>query len=127
MPRISGVDVPDKKSIWIALTYIQGIGKFSSGQILKEAKIEPSTKANKLIEDEISRIAQIIERDYVVEGQFRRQVSQNITRLRQIKCYRGLRHIRGLPVRGQCTQSNARTRKGPRKTVAGKKGVKEMR
>ena len=127
MPRISGVDVPDKKSIWIALTYIQGIGKYSSGQILKEAKIEPSTKANKLVEDEISRIAQIIERDYVVEGQFRRQVSQNITRLRQIKCYRGLRHIRGLPVRGQCTQSNARTRKGPRKTVAGKKGVKEMR
>ena len=127
MPRISGVDVPDKKSIWIALTYIQGIGKYSSEQILKEAKIEPSTKANKLIEDEISRIAQIIERDYVVEGQFRRQVSQNIMRLRQIKCYRGLRHIRGLPVRGQCTQSNARTRKGPRKTVAGKKGVKEMR
>ena len=127
MPRISGVDVPDKKSIWIALTYIQGIGKYSSEQILKEAKIEPSTKANKLVEDEISRIAQIIERDYVVEGQFRRQVSQNITRLRQIKCYRGLRHIRGLPVRGQCTQSNARTRKGPRKTVAGKKGVKEMR
>ena len=127
MPRISGVDVPDKKSIWIALTYIQGIGKFSSEQILKEAKIEGSTKANKLVEDEISRIAQIIERDYVVEGQFRRQVSQNIMRLRQIKCYRGLRHIRGLPVRGQCTQSNARTRKGPRKTVAGKKGVKEMR
>ena len=127
MPRISGVDVPDKKSIWIALTYIQGIGKYSSEQILKEAKIEPSTKANKLVEDEISRIAQIIERDYVVEGQFRRQISQNITRLRQIKCYRGLRHIRGLPVRGQCTQSNARTRKGPRKTVAGKKGVKEMR
>ena len=127
MPRISGVDVPDKKSIWIALTYIQGIGKYSSEQILKEAKIEGSTKANKLVEDEISRIAQIIERDYVVEGQFRRQVSQNITRLRQIKCYRGLRHIRGLPVRGQCTQSNARTSKGPRKTVAGKKGVKEMR
>ncbi len=127
MPRISGVDVPDKKSIWIALTYIQGIGKYSSEQILKEAKIEGSTKANKLVEDEISRIAQIIERDYVVEGQFRRQVSQNITRLRQIKCYRGLRHISGLPVRGQCTQSNARTRKGPRKTVAGKKGVKEMR
>ena len=117
MPRIVGNDIPDKKSIWISLTYIPGIGKFSSEQILKEAEVEGSTKAGKLTEDELSRITQIIDRSYIVGGQLRRQVSQNIARLREIACYRGLRHRRGLPVRGQCTQSNARTRKGPRKTV----------
>ncbi len=124
MPRIVGNDIPDKKSIWISLTYIPGIGKFSSEQILKEAEVEGATKAGKLTEDELSRITQIIDRSYIVGGQLRRQVSQNIARLREIACYRGLRHRRGLPVRGQCTQSNARTRKGPRKTVAGKKSVK---
>ena len=127
MPRIVGVDIPNDKSIWISLTYIAGIGKYTSVQILKEAGIERSTKADKLSEDELSRITQIIDRNYIVEGQLRRQVSQNIARLRDINCYRGIRHRRGLPVRGQCTQSNARTRKGPRKTVAGKKGVKEKR
>ncbi len=127
MPRIVGVDIPNEKSIWISLTYIVGIGKYTSEQILKEAGIEGKTKAGKLSEDELSRITQIIDRNYIVEGQLRRQVSQNIARLRDINCYRGLRHRRGLPVRGQCTQSNARTRKGPRKTVAGKKGVKEKR
>jgi small subunit ribosomal protein S13 len=127
MPRIVGVDIPNDKSIWISLTYIAGIGKYTSEQILKEAGIERSTKAGKLSEDELSRITQIIDRNYIVEGQLRRQVSQNIARLRDINCYRGIRHRRGLPVRGQCTQSNARTRKGPRKTVAGKKGVKEKR
>ncbi len=127
MPRIVGVDIPNEKSIWISLTYIAGIGKYTSEQILKEAGIERSTKAGKLSEDELSRITQIIDRNYIVEGQLRRQVSQNIARLRDINCYRGIRHRRGLPVRGQCTQSNARTRKGPRKTVAGKKGVKEKR
>jgi len=127
MPRITGVDIPNDKSIWISLTYIHGIGKYTSEQILKEAKIEKSVKANMLTEDELSRITQIIDRDYVVGGQLRRQVSQNIARLRDIGCYKGVRHRRGLPVRGQQTQSNARTRKGPRKTVAGKKGVKEMR
>ncbi len=127
MPRIVGVDIPNDKSIWISLTYIVGIGKYTSEQILKEAGIERSTKAGKLSEDELSRITQIIDRNYIVEGQLRRQVSQNIARLRDINCYRGLRHRRGLPVRGQCTQSKARTRKGPRKTVAGKKGVKEKR
>jgi len=127
MPRIVGVDIPNDKSIWISLTYIVGIGKYTSEQILKEAGIEKSIKAGKLSEDELSRITQIIDRNYIVEGQLRRQVSQNIARLRDINCYRGLRHRRGLPVRGQCTQSNARTRKGPRKTVAGKKGVKEKR
>ena len=127
MPRIVGVDVPNDKSIWIALTYIAGIGRYTSEQILKEAKIEKDTKANKLTEDELSRITQIVDNNYIVGGQLRRQVSQNIARLRDITCYRGLRHRRGLPVRGQCTQSNARTRKGPRKTVAGKKSVKEAR
>ncbi len=127
MPRIVGVDIPDKKSIWISLTYIHGIGKHISEQILKEARIDSITKAGKLTEDELSRITQIIDRNYVVGGQLRRQIAQNIARLRDIQCYRGVRHRRGLPVRGQCTQSNARTRKGPRKTVAGKKGVKENR
>jgi len=127
MPRIVGVDIPNDKSIRISLTYIVGIGKYTSEQILKEAGIERSTKSGKLSEDELSRITQIIDRNYIVEGQLRRQVAQNIARLRDINCYRGVRHRRGLPVRGQCTQSNARTRKGPRKTVAGKKGVKEKR
>jgi len=127
MPRIVGVDIPNDKSIWISLTYIVGIGKYTSEQILKEAGIEKSTKAGKLSEDELSRITQIIDRNYIVGGQLRRQVTQNIARLRDISCYRGIRHRKGLPVRGQCTQSNARTRKGPRKTVAGKKGVKEKR
>jgi len=127
MPRIVGVDIPSDKSIWISLTYIFGIGKYTSEQILKEAKIARETKAEKLTEDELSRITQIIDRNYVIGGQLRRQVSQNIARLRDIACYRGIRHRKGLPVRGQCTQSNARTRKGPRKTVAGKKSVKEAR
>lgn len=127
MPRIVGVDVPDKKSIWMALTYIHGIGRYTSMQVLKEAKVEPMTKAGKLSEDELSRITQVIDRNCVIGGQLRRQVSQNIARLKEIGCYRGIRHRKGLPVRGQQTQSNARTRKGPRKTVAGKKGVKEVR
>jgi small subunit ribosomal protein S13 len=127
MPRIVGVDIPNDKSIWISLTSINGIGRYTSEQVLKEAGIEKSTKAGKLSEDELSRITQIIDRNYIVGGQLRRQVTQNIARLRDIGCYRGVRHRKGLPVRGQCTQSNARTRKGPRKTVAGKKGVKEKR
>jgi small subunit ribosomal protein S13 len=127
MPRIVGVDIPNDKSIWISLTYIHGIGRYTSQMILKEAKIGQSAKAGKLSEDELSRITQIIDRNYIVGGQLRRQVTQNIARLRDIGCYRGIRHRKGLPVRGQCTQSNARTRKGPRKTVAGKKGVKEKR
>ncbi len=124
MPRIVGNDIPEKKQIWISLTYIPGIGRFSAGEILKEAKIDSTVKAGQLTEDELSRITQIIDRSYIIGGQLRRQVAQNITRLKDIACYRGLRHRRGLPVRGQCTQSNARTRKGPRKTVAGKKSVK---
>jgi small subunit ribosomal protein S13 len=127
MPRIVGVDVPNDKPIWIALTYIHGVGRRVAGRILKSANIENNVRAGKLSEDEVSRITQIIDREYIVEGQLRRQVSQNIARLRDIACYRGVRHRRGLPVRGQQTQSNARTRKGKKKTVAGKKGVKELR
>jgi small subunit ribosomal protein S13 len=127
MPRVVGVDIPNDKSIWISLTYVYGIGQYTSELILKEAKVEKDAKAGQLSEDELSRITQIIDRNYIIGGQLRRQTAQNIARLRDITCYRGIRHRRGLPVRGQCTQSNARTRKGPRKTVAGKKGVKEKR
>ena len=126
MPRIVGVDVPNQKAIWIALTYIYGIGRHNVLDILNEVKIDKNTKSGKLTEDELSRITQIIERDYIVGGQLRRQITQNIARLRDIGCYRGVRHRKGLPVHGQRTRSNARTRKGPRKTVAGKKGVKDL-
>lgn len=127
MPRIVGVDVPNNKPVWVALTYIHGIGKRTADMLLKEAGIAKTVKAGKLTEDEVSRITQIIDRECIVEGRLRRQVSQNIARLRDITCYRGIRHRRGLPVRGQQTRSNARTRKGKKKTVAGKKGVKELR
>jgi len=126
MPRVAGVDVPNEKRIDVALTRIYGIGPHFAKQILTKAQIEPQVRAGKLSEEEVSRIAGIIEAEYIVEGQLRRQIQQNIARLRDIRCYRGLRHMRGLPVRGQRTRTNARTRKGPRKTVAGKKGVKEM-
>ncbi len=126
MPRIAGVDIPPAKRIEYSLRYIYGIGLHTSREILKEARIDVATKAKDLTEDEVSRIATIIDRNYQVEGQARRMVSAGIARLRDIGCYRGLRHRRGMPVRGQKTKSNARTRKGPRKTVAGKKGVKEL-
>ena len=126
MPRIVGVDIPNDKHIRIALRYIYGVGPCVASQVLKEANIEPDVKAKDLTEDELSRLADLIQRNYQVEGELRRVVQSNITRLRDIGCYRGLRHRRGLPVRGQRTRTNARTRKGPRKTVAGKKGVKEM-
>ena len=127
MPRIAGIDVPSEKPIWIALTYIYGIGPHLSKQILKEAQISETIRAKELTDDEVSRISGVIDRNYVIEGQLRRQIGQDIARLRDIAAYRGLRHRRGLPVRGQRTRTNARTRKGPKKTVAGKKGVKEMR
>ena len=126
MPRIAGVDIPNEKRVEIALQYIYGVGPHFAQQILKEANIGPDVRAKNLTEDEVSRIAGIIDRNHVVEGQLRRQIAQNIARLKDISCYRGLRHRRGLPVHGQRTRTNARTRKGPRKTVAGKKGVKEM-
>lgn len=126
MPRIAGVDVPNDKRIEIGLQYILGIGPHLAKVVLNEAGIAGEVKAKDLTEDEVARIAGVIDRSVVVEGQLRRQIQQNIARLRDIGCYRGLRHRRGLPCRGQRTRSNARTRKGPRKTVAGKKGVKEM-
>ncbi|MCH7701948.1 MAG: 30S ribosomal protein S13 [Planctomycetes bacterium] len=126
MPRLVGVDIPADKRIEISLRYVYGIGPHVAGQILKEAGIEGSVKAKDLTEDEVARLASIIDQNYQVEGQLRRMVQSDIARLRDIGCYRGLRHRRGLPVRGQRTRTNARTRKGPKKTVAGKKGVKEM-
>ncbi|MGC8551657.1 MAG: 30S ribosomal protein S13 [Phycisphaerae bacterium] len=126
MPRIAGVDIPLDKPVRISLRYIYGIGPINAMEILKEANIEPQKRAKDLSEDEVARIVNIIDRSFVVEGSLRRQVQQNIARLKDIQCYRGSRHRRNLPVRGQRTRSNARTRKGPRKTVAGKKGVKEL-
>ncbi len=127
MPRIAGVDIPDNKIIRIALRYIYGIGPANAELILQEAGIDGHTRANKLTEDQLAQIANIIEANYVVEGALRRQISQNIARLRDIRSYRGDRHRRGLPVRGQRTKTNARTRKGRKKTVAGKKGVKALK
>ena len=126
MPRISGIDIPLEKQIRISLRYIYGIGPINAMEILKEAHIDPMKKARELNEDEVGRIVNIIDRSHVVEGALRRQIQQNIQRLKDITCYRGSRHRRNLPTRGQRTRSNARTRKGPRKTVAGKKGVKEL-
>ncbi len=126
MPRISGVDIPLDKPVRISLRYVYGIGPVNAMSILKEANIDPQKRAKELTEDEIARISNIIDRSFVVEGSLRRQLQQNIARLKDIQCYRGSRHRRSLPTRGQRTRSNARTRKGPRKTVAGKKGVKEL-
>ena len=126
MPRIAGVDIPNDKPMVIAMRYIYGVGPHLSKMILKEAGIDEKVRAKDLTESEVTSIANVIDRDYIVEGHLRRQVQQNIARLRDIGSYRGLRHRRGLPVRGQRTRTNARTRKGPKKTVAGKKGIKEM-
>lgn len=124
MPRICGVDIPGDKRIVIALTYIYGIGLTRAKMVLQEANIDENVRAKKLTEEEIARIATIINKNYTIEGALRRQVGQNVERLKRIGSYRGIRHRKGLPVRGQRTRSNARTRKGPRKTVAGKKKPK---
>lgn len=121
MARIAGVDIPKEKRIDIALTYIFGIGKSSASKILKEANVDPSRKTKDLKDEEIARIRDIIERNYKVEGDLRKEISMNIKRLMDIGCYRGLRHRRGLPVRGQRTRTNARTRKGPRKNTMKRK------
>ncbi|HEY7115918.1 MAG TPA: 30S ribosomal protein S13 [Tepidisphaeraceae bacterium] len=126
MPRIAGVDIPPDKPAWISLTYIFGVGRTNSRQILKEAGIDGQRRAKDLTEEELAKIIGILDKDLLVEGALRRSIQQNIARLRDIGSYRGNRHRRSLPVRGQRTRSNARTRKGPRKTVAGKKGVKEL-
>jgi small subunit ribosomal protein S13 len=127
MPRILGVDIPNDKPTHISLRYIYGIGPTLALKLCELANINPQRRAKELSDDELARLATILDREYTVEGPLRRQIQQNIQRLRDIGCYRGIRHRRGLPVRGQRTRTNARTRKGPRKTVAGKKGVKEMR
>ena len=127
MPRVVGVDIPKEKPTRIALRYIYGVGPKSADDICGKAGVSPTVRAKELREDELSKITSVLTSDYVIEGQLRRQVQQNIARLRDIGCCRGQRHRRGLPVRGQRTKTNARTRKGPRKTVAGKKSVKEMR
>ena len=127
MPRLLGVDIPADKPTIISLQYLYGVGPVVASELCHKAGVNPQVKARELHEDEVARIAALLDKDYVAEGQLRRQVAQNISRLRDIGCYRGIRHRRGLPVRGQRTRTNARTRKGPKKTVAGKKGVKDMR
>ena len=120
MARIVGVDLPKGKRVEIGLTYIYGIGRSTSNAILAQAGVDPSTRVRDLAEDEVARLREVISRNYRVEGDQRREVSMNIKRLIEIGCYRGLRHRRGLPVHGQRTKTNARTRKGPKKTVAGR-------
>ncbi len=121
MARIAGVDIPNNKRIEIALTYIYGIGQTSATKICETTGINPDTRAKDLTEDEIAKLRDVIEENYTVEGDLRRDVALNIKRLVEINCYRGIRHRKGLPVRGQRTKTNARTRKGPAKTIANKK------
>ena len=121
MARISGVDLPREKRVEIGLTYIYGIGRVSSNRILAQAEVNPDTRVRDLTDDEVKRIATVIEETMVVEGDLKRETALNIKRLQEIGCYRGVRHRKGLPVRGQKTKTNARTRKGPKRTVANKK------
>jgi small subunit ribosomal protein S13 len=121
MPRIAGVDLPDRKRVEIGLTYIYGIGRSTSNEILDQTNIDADTRVRDLNEDQVARLRQAIDRNYAVEGDLRRRVQQNIQRLQEIGCYRGIRHRKGMPVRGQRTRTNARTRRGPRKTVAGRR------
>ena len=121
MARIAGVNIPTNKRIGIALTYIHGIGRTKASEIVGRCGIEPQTRVNQLSEDEVTRIRETIDREYVVEGDLRREVAMNIKRLMDLGCYKGLRHRKGLPVRGQRTHTNARTRKGPARPIAGKK------
>ncbi len=127
MPRLLGVDIPNDKKVAVSLTYLYGVGPNVARQACVKTKIDADKPARELDEDELSRLSTLLEREYTVEGPLRRLTSQNINRLREIRCYRGVRHRVSLPVRGQRTRTNARTRKGPRKTVAGKKGVKDLR
>ncbi|MFM8292326.1 MAG: 30S ribosomal protein S13 [Planctomycetia bacterium] len=127
MPRLMGVDIPSEKRTVFSLQYLYGVGPRVARELCHKAGIDPLGQARDLHEDELARLAALLDKDYTVEGQLRRQVAQNISRLKDIASYRGLRHRRGLPVRGQRTRTNARTRKGPKKTVAGKKGVKDLK
>ena len=121
MARIAGVDLPREKRVEIGLTYVYGIGRVSSNKILEKANVNPDTRVRELTDDEVKRISEIIDAEFMVEGDLRREVALNIKRLQEIGCYRGIRHRKGLPVRGQNTKTNARTRKGPKRTVANKK------
>ncbi len=121
MARIAGVDLPREKRVEIGLTYVYGIGRASANKILAAAQVNPDTRVRELTDDEVKRISEVIDADYMVEGDLRREVAMNIKRLQEIGCYRGIRHRKGLPVRGQKTKTNARTRKGPKRTVANKK------
>ena len=121
MARISGIDLPKDKRVEIGLTYIYGIGRSSAAKILDAADIDPNTRVKDLTDDEVKKLSSIIEEGYLVEGELRRDVAMNIKRLQEIGCYRGIRHRKGLPVRGQNTKNNSRTRKGPKRTVANKK------
>ena len=121
MARIAGVDLPREKRIEIALTYIFGVGLPTSQKVLKEAGVNPDTRVRELTDDEVGRIREVLDKTTMVEGDLRREIALNIKRLMEIGCYRGIRHRRGLPVRGQNTKNNARTRKGPKRTVSGKK------
>lgn len=127
MARLLGVNIPNEKKILYSLTYIQGIGKHVSGVILKKLNIDPDKRTHELSDDDLSKIGVEIDNHYVVEGQLRRQIQQNIARLKKIGCYRGYRHARSLPVRGQRTRNNCRTRKGKKKTIAVKKSVKSLK
>jgi small subunit ribosomal protein S13 len=125
MARIAGVDIPNDKRVEVSLTYIYGVGRSTAIRILKRAEINPDTRVKDLTEQEISRIREVLEGNYIVEGDLRRELSMNIKRLMDIGTYRGLRHRRGLPVRGQRTRTNSRTRKGPRRTVGSRKKAKK--
>jgi small subunit ribosomal protein S13 len=127
MARVVGVDIPNNKRIDIALTYIFGVGRITATKVCKDLGLDPALKASDLTEEQVTTLAKHLQKEYSVEGQLRRESAAAISRLRDINCYRGLRHRRSLPVRGQRTRTNARTRKGAKKTVAGKKSVKGMK
>jgi len=126
MPRVAGIDIPGDKVLWVSLSYIFGIGKVLGRKTCEDNGLNPQMRARELTEDQISRLNAYIDDNIIVEGQLRQQIVQNINPLKKIQCYRGIRHIKGLPVRGQRTRTNARTRKGKKKTVAVKRGVKEL-
>src|SRR5438876_9478454 len=127
MHPLLGLDIPSDRPTVVSLQYLYGVGRHIARDLCHKAGVNPQAHARDLHEDEVARMAALLDKDYTVEGQLRRQLTQNIARLKDIGCYRGVRHRRGLPVRGQRTRTNARTRKGPKKTVAGKKGVKDLK
>ena len=127
MPRILGVDIPNDRPAVISLTYLYGVGPQIVRELCRRVGIDPQVRMREVTEEQVQKLASLLDNEYTVEGHLRRQRLQDIQRLKEIACYRGIRHRRGLPVRGQRTKTNARTRKGPKKTVAGKKGVKDLR